>query len=47
MPEQTQQVPSPRRVVAISGIIFSVLYIVEAQETQGIVPPTVDRITDE
>jgi hypothetical protein len=31
MPEQTQQVPSPPRVVAISGIIFSVLYIVEAQ----------------
>jgi hypothetical protein len=28
MPAQTQQVPSPPRVVAISGIVFSVLYIV-------------------
>jgi hypothetical protein len=28
MPEQTQPVPSPPRVVAISGIVFSVLYIV-------------------
>jgi len=28
MPAQTQRVPSPPRVVAISGIIFSVLYIV-------------------
>jgi len=28
MPAQAQQVPSPPRVVAISGIVFSVLYIV-------------------
>ncbi len=28
LPAQTQQVPSPPRVVAISGIIFSILYIV-------------------
>ena len=28
MPAQTQQVPSPPRAVAISGIIFSVLYMV-------------------
>jgi hypothetical protein len=28
MPDQTQPVPTPPRVVAISGIIFSVLYIV-------------------
>ena len=28
MPPQTQQVPSPPRVVAISGMIFAVLYIV-------------------
>jgi hypothetical protein len=28
MPSQTQQIPSPPRVVAISGMIFSVLFIV-------------------
>ena len=28
MPEQLQNVPSPPRLVAISGIVFAVLYMV-------------------
>jgi hypothetical protein len=38
MPAQTQQVPSPPRAVAISGIIFSVLYMVSLVLIRLVVP---------